>query len=329
MEGKVYRDFKKFKRIFIFALILIAALIVVLSSFSIISPTERGVRVTLGKAGDTVLQPGLVLKYPFIQSVRKYDLSPKQLMMNFSKGADAAVTSDMQSVACNIVVYWIYDESRIVDIINGYSETSLRNLVRDNTLGAIKEVIGKYEIYEIIAKQDDVTSKVMVSLLDRLESHPVTLRSVTINNWDWSEDFDAQIAKTMAMKQQVNVAQQELEVTKQNTQKQVAEATAARQKAEIEAAMKVAVAEQEALAREAEARGFANAAKIKAEGEAEARKIAGEAEASYYNSLKPYTDVIKATRDLDIQEVRAGNWNGVEVPTYLPLTAGGTLVSLE
>ncbi len=329
MEKNMFRDFSKFRKIIGVGAVVLLLIIIGFSSFCILSPTQRGVRVTFGKAGDTVLQPGLIFKTPFVQSIKKYDLSPKQLEMSFSMGSDAAVTQDMQSVACNIVVYWTYDEAKILDIVNGYSEQSIRNLVKDNTLGSIKEVIGKYSIYNIVEKQDEVTDKVRLALINRLSYYPVLISSVTINNWDWSAEFDKQIANTMAMAQQVKVAQQELEVTKQNSQKQVAEANAAKEKAEIEAAMKVSVAKQEALAREAEAVGFANAAKIKAEGEAEARKIAGEAEASYYKSLEPYADVIKTTRGLDIEEQRALNWNGVEVPTYLPLTANGTLVNLN
>lgn len=324
----------------ILGVVAVFALILIIASVTIIGPTQRGVKITFGKAGDEILQPGMIFKAPFVQTVKTYDLTPKSLEMKFSIGEDAAVTSDMQSVACNLVVYWTYDEARILDIVNGYSDTSIKNLVRDNTLGAIKEVIGKYSIYDIVESQEEVTEKVRTSLVSRLSTYPVTISSVTINNWDWAAAFDEQIANTMAMTQQVKIAQQELEVTKQQSQKQVAEATAAKEKAEIEAQMKVVVAEQEALAAAAEARGVADAAKIKAEGEAaaiitkaegeaEAKKLEGEALAAYYKGLTAYTNIIETMRNLDIEEVRAEQWNGVEVSTYLPMTANGTLVSLD
>lgn len=323
-------------------LIGIAAFLIVFTmfmSFTIISPTQRGVKVTLGKAGNNVLPPGLILKMPFAQSIKKYDLSPKQLEMNFSMGQDAAVTSDMQSVACQLVVYWTYDEARILDIVNGYTDSTIKNLVKDNTLGAIKEVIGKYSIYDIVEKQEEVTAKVGNSLQVRLANYPVSISNITINNWDWSQEFDAQIANTMKMAQQVKVAQQELEVTKQQAQKQVAEANATKERAEIEAQMRVAVAAQEALAREKTASGQANAAKISAEADAYrakidadakayAREVAGKAEAAYYESLSMYADIITTMRKLDIDAQRAKNWNGVEVSTYVPLTGTGALVTL-
>ena len=318
---------------------VVLALILVASSFTIISPTQRGIMITLGKSGDTVLTPGLNAHIPLVQRVAKYDLAPKNIDLNFTPGQDAAVTLDMQSVACSMSVYWTYDESRLIDAVTRYSSASIKSLIEKNSLGAIKEVVGEYSIYDIVEKQGEVTSKVYTSLSNRLKDCPVTITNVTIGNWDWSAEFDAQIAATMAMTQQSKIAEQELAVTKQQVQKQVAEAEAAKQKAEIEAQMKVTVAEQAALAREAEAKGLANAQKIAAEGEAEAKKIEadaeayarqkeGEAEASYYSSLEPYMNTVEMMRELDISKVRAELWNGVEVSTYIPLTASGAVVTI-
>lgn len=330
---------KTLRKLIIGGVTLAVLLVLVFSSFTVLNPTERGVKVTMGKAGDTVLNPGVQIKAPFFQTIRKYDLSPKALNMTFSMGQDAAVTSDMQSVACELVAYWTYDETRILDIVNGYADATIKSLVRDNTLGAIKEVIGKYSIYDIVEKQEEVTEKVRASLIDRLSNYPVVISSLTINNWDWSAEFDAQIANTMAMAQQVKVAQQELEVTKQQSQKQVAEANAAKEKAEIEAQMRVVVAEQEALAREKQAQGQANAAKVTADAEAYkakvaadaeayAREVQGKAEAAYYSELSKYSDIIETLRKLDIEAERAGRWDGKEIADFIPLTASGVVVGL-
>lgn len=331
---------KTLRKLIIGAVALVLVVVVVFSSFTVLNPTERGVKVTMGKAGSAVLNPGVQIKAPFFQTIRKYDLSPKALNMTFSMGQDAAVTSDMQSVACELVAYWTYDETRILDIVNGYADATIKSLVRDNTLGAIKEVIGKYSIYDIVEKQEEVTEKVRTALIDRLGKYPVVISSLTINNWDWSAEFDAQIANTMKMAQQVKVAQQELEVTKQQAQKQVAEANAAKEKAEIEAQMRVVVAEQEALAREKQAQGQANAAKvtadaeaykakISADAEAYAREVEGKAEAAYYSELSKYADIIETLRKLDIEAERAGRWDGKEISQYIPLTAAGGVVTIK
>lgn len=328
------------KKLIVIGIIAVLAVLLLVGAIRVVSPTERAVKVTLGKVENTVLQPGLVFKVPLVQKVKKYDLSPKSLEMNFSMGQDAAVTSDMQSVACQMVVYWTYDETRILDIVNGYSDAAIKSLVETNTLGAIKEVIGKYSIYDIVEQQEEVTEKVKQSLVNRLAKYPVVISNATINNWDWSAEFDAQIANTMKMAQQVKVAQQELEVTKQQAQKQVAEATAAREKAEIEAQMKVTVAEQEAIAKEKYAEGQAKASKISAEAEAYklkveadaeaySREVEGKAEAAYYSELNKYAEIIETLRKLDIESERASRWDGKEIADFIPLTASGVMVDLH
>ena len=165
---------------------VVLALILVASSFTIISPTQRGIMITLGKSGDTVLTPGLNAHIPLVQRVAKYDLAPKNIDLNFTPGQDAAVTLDMQSVACSMSVYWTYDESRLIDAVTRYSSASIKSLIEKNSLGAIKEVVGEYSIYDIVEKQGEVTSKVYTSLSNRLKDCPVTITNVTIGNWDWS-----------------------------------------------------------------------------------------------------------------------------------------------
>ena len=129
---------------------IILVLGLVASSFTIISPTQRGIMITLGKSGEDVLTPGLNIHLPVIQKVAKYDLTPKNVDLAFTPGQDAAVTSDMQSVACNMSVYWTYDESRLVDAVTKYSTSSIKSLIEKNSLGAIKEVVGRYSIYDIV-----------------------------------------------------------------------------------------------------------------------------------------------------------------------------------
>ena len=63
-------------------------------------------------------------------------------------------------------------------------------------------------------------------------------------------------------------------------------------------------------------------------GDVEPKEVQGKAEAEYYKSLSSQAEIIELLRTLDIESTRAGKWNGVEVSTYLPLTANGVLVNL-
>ena len=99
------------------AIIIVAvlAIVTVANCFSTVKSTQRGVMVTFGKTGDTVLEPGLHMKAPFIQKIKKYSISPNELNITFSIGDDGAVTSDMQTVGLDSTVFWVYDEALIVE----------------------------------------------------------------------------------------------------------------------------------------------------------------------------------------------------------------------
>ena len=52
-----------------FIVVAIILLVVIFSAFSIVGPTERGIKVTLGVADEEVLGPGLKIKAPFFQKM--------------------------------------------------------------------------------------------------------------------------------------------------------------------------------------------------------------------------------------------------------------------
>ena len=81
---------------------VVIALVLVANCFTIISPTQRGIMITLGKSGGTFLTPGLKSHLPLIQRVAKYDLAPKNIDLSFTPGQDAAVALDMHAVSGNM-----------------------------------------------------------------------------------------------------------------------------------------------------------------------------------------------------------------------------------
>lgn len=59
------------KKLIIAGVAVILLFVVAIGSCSVIGPTERGIKVTLGVANKDVLQPGLVLKAPFFTKCTK------------------------------------------------------------------------------------------------------------------------------------------------------------------------------------------------------------------------------------------------------------------
>jgi regulator of protease activity HflC (stomatin/prohibitin superfamily) len=298
---------KNVKNYIIAGVIALLVIVTVINSCTVISPNERGVKVTLGQVEGDVLQPGMKFHAPFITRIRCFRLEPKTYEVSFSCGSDGAITKDMQTVGSTVAVRYVYDERRIMDIVTRYlNDSVIQSAMRDNVKASLKETVGQYSIYDLVEKQNEVTGKVAEAMLTRMADYPIDISQTTITNWDWSDDFDKQIKETANRAQEVKKAEQDLKLAEQQAQKQVKEAEA-----------KKAAIEQEA-----------EAALIKAQKEAEAKKVEADALAYYNAKVAQNYQVEIKLKELEIELERAKKWDGRQVPSYIPLTAAGGIVNL-
>ncbi len=289
------------------AVIVLLIVVVLSNSFAVVAPNERGVVVELGQIKEGVVMPGVKAHIPFISKVRKFRLEPKTYEVTFTVGGDGAITKDMQTVGSTVAVRYVYDEKRIMDIVTRYqNDAIIQGAMRDNVKASLKETVGQYSIYDLVEKQNEVTTKVAQAMLTRMADYPIDISQTTITNWDWSDDFDKQIKETANRAQEVKKAEQDLKLAEQQAQKQVKEAEA-----------KKAAAEQEA---EAEL--------IKAQKAAEAKRVEADALAYYNAKVAQNYQVEIRLKELEIQLERAKRWDGRQVPEYVPLTAAGGIVNL-
>jgi len=289
------------------AVIIVIAVILLANSCTVVSPNERGVKVTLGQVEGDVIQPGMKFHAPFVSKIRRFRLEPKTYEVSFTCGSDGAITKDMQTVGSTVAVRYIYDEKRIMDIVTRYqNDAVIQSAMRDNVKASLKETVGQYSIYDLVEKQNEVTSRVAEAMLTRMADYPIDISQTTITNWDWSDDFDKQIKETANRAQEVKKAEQDLKLAEQNAQKQVKEAEA-----------KKAAIEQEA-----------EAALIKAQKEAEAKKVEADALAYYNAKVAQNYQVEIKLKELEIELEKAKKWDGRQVPEYVPLTAAGGIVNL-
>lgn len=295
-------NYKFIKNAIIFGIIALCALVTTCNSCSIIDPNERGIDVKLGKMQDEIIQPGLHFKTPFIVSTRKFKLEPKTYEVTFSVGTDGAITKDMQTVGATVAVRYVYDETRLKDIVTLYANGSvIESAMKDNVKASLKETTGKYSIYDLVAQQNEITSEVAEAMLARMANYPIAINQTTITNWDWSDDFDKQIKETANRTQQVKQAEQEANIAAAQAQKLVKEAEAKKQAAELDAQAEIA----------------------RANGEAEAKKIKADAQAYENQKIAQNLSVMQAQWKYEIDLEKAKRWNGKEVSDqsiYVPNT---------
>lgn len=300
---------KKTLKTFVGLIVAIAVIAAIaFSSISIIEPSERGIQVTLGKIQGATLEPGMVFHPPFITQIRKISMVPSTMSIDLSIGADSAVTQDLQAVGTTCNLQWRYVGSNVRAMVEEYSRSNVEQAIRSAVLSAVKSSIGRYSIYDITSKQVEITAEVADLAKSRTAQYPIEITQLTLNNFDWSREFDAQISETMARTQQVRQAEQDLLIAEQTAQKQVREAEAERQAITIRA----------------------EAALEKAKLDAEAQQIAGDALAYYNSRVAQNLNVEIRLREIENEKLRIEKWDGHYVPeqTYYPIPVNHTSTTL-
>ena len=131
-------------------LILVVALGVLgASSLFIVTETEYAIKFQLGRIVRSDFQPGIHVKLPFVNNVRKFD----NRLLTLDTNAEQMLTSEQKFVAVDSFVKW-----RIVDVENFYTSTQGNEAVALNRLDSIvkdriRNQIASRTLKQVISEQ--------------------------------------------------------------------------------------------------------------------------------------------------------------------------------
>lgn len=238
-NGTVKRKTKWIK----WAVIGVAALIIVCNSFKIVPAGHTGVVMTLGKVSDTSMQEGLHFKIPFIQSVEV--MSNK---IQVYETPASAVSKDMQTVSSTIAVNYRISNDASPKIYKNVGVDYKTVLIMPVVQECMKSVTAKYTAEQLITERAAVGEEVKSALDLKLNDYGIYIEKFNIVNFDFSEEF--------------NNAIEAKQVAEQNLIKTQTEQEQAIVIAEADAKQKVIAANAEAEAILAEAQAQADANKL-------------------------------------------------------------------
>ena len=136
------------KRPIILILLVILGVLGV-SSLFIVTETEYAIKFQLGRIVRSDFEPGLHVKLPFVNNVRKYD----RRLLTLDTSPEQMLTSEQKFVAVDSFVKW-----RIVDVANFYTSTQGNERVALNRLDSIvkdriRNQIASRTLVEVISEQ--------------------------------------------------------------------------------------------------------------------------------------------------------------------------------
>ena len=217
-------------QISLLALLALLALITVFSSFYTIKSTERGVLSTFGKISSGVIEDGLHVKIPFIETVKKVNVQQKKF-----DGTENSYTRDVQTSEVQYTINYDLVRENVNNLIRNVGDDYHNRIVVPFIRSAMKQAFGNFAATEIVENRDAVRREIESMLRRTLDSNYFLNIQFQLVNIDFDDDFENAIKEKQVAEQQAlkakNVTIQIEEQAKQTKIRAEADAEAIRIKA--------------------------------------------------------------------------------------------------
>ena len=205
--------------------LVIFAIIVCCTSFYTIPSTQRGVLSTFGKMSDNVIEDGLHVKIPFIQTVKRVNVQQKKF-----DGKEDSYTRDVQTSEVEYTINYDLVSENVSKLMKNIGNDYHNRIVVPFIRSAMKESFGNFAATEIVENHDVVRREIEEHLRRTLDSTYFVNIQFQIVNIDFDDEFenaikDKQVAEQNALKAK-NITIQVEEQAKQTKIKAQAEAEA-------------------------------------------------------------------------------------------------------
>ena len=224
--------------------VIVIVISIIIGSFTTIPAGHRGVVIRFSAVTGSILNEGLQMKLPFLDSVVKMSVQTEK----YETGA-ASASRDLQDVNTTIALNWRLDPSMAAEVYTTLGMDFIDRIAAPAVQETIKQVTAKYIAEDLILKREMVKNEIQENLSNRLLQRGIITETVSITEFQFSATFVAAIEAKVAAEQAVWEARNKLDRVK-----------------------------VEADQREAEAKGEAAARIAKAEGESEYIRIVTDAQ---------------------------------------------------
>lgn len=190
-------------------ILLIAFIILVLSSIKQIDEYEKGIKFTRGKYSQT-LEPGWHVIWPIFQSLRKIDIRVKVIDVP----EQDTITKDNISIKINAVIYYnIFDAKKAVLSVEKYAYA-----VSQLAQTTMRNIVGSVTLDELLTERDSISANIC-SIVDKAtDAWGVKIENVELKDVALPEEMKRVMAKVAEAEREklavITKASGELEASK-------------------------------------------------------------------------------------------------------------------
>lgn len=209
------------KKAVIFGATGIVLLSAFISSATIIDAGDQGVVTRFGKIQGETLSSGYHFVIPFVDDVKIFSIREMKI-----EAVAGAASKDLQSVRTSAAVNLNLDPSKINALYQEIGVDWSSRIVDPAIQEVIKATTSQFTAEELITRRPEVSSLLTKALTERLAAKYIRVQSVSITDFQFSEEFNRSIEAKQVAQQQALKAQQDLERVRIEAQQQVARAQA-------------------------------------------------------------------------------------------------------
>lgn len=165
------------------------------NSLYVVNETERAVKLRFGEIIEENIQPGLHVKVPITQTVRKFDTRVLTLDTDTSR----YLTQEQKAVIVDSYVKWqVINPTRYYEATAGDELMAIR-LIQPRVDESLRNEFGQLSLQEIIAEKRDELMTGPTEDLDRLmrEELGVAILDIRVKRIDLPEDVSAAVYSRM------------------------------------------------------------------------------------------------------------------------------------
>ena len=207
------------KKYIILSVTLFLLIIVFFNTVVFVKTGEIGVVTQFGAVQDRVMTAGINFKVPFIQGVKKINCKTQEMTTN-----NAGATKDLQDVSMDVSINYSVNIENATELYKTVGKDYQTIILKPILSDTIKSSVSEYTAEETVTKRAELSSKIYEKLNQRLNEQGISITNVNIINLNFSQAYNQAIEEKQIATQKTLTAQQELEITKIEAEKKIAEA---------------------------------------------------------------------------------------------------------
>jgi membrane protease subunit HflC len=187
----------------VIAVVLVAAGIVAMNALFIVDQTEQALVLQFGQPRRVIRDPGLWVKRPFLEDVRRYD----NRLLDFEPPPEEVIVSDQKRLVVDTYTrYRITDPLLFFQTVN--SEVAVRARLSAMVNGSLRRVLGNVTLSALLShERSAIMTQIRDEVSDQGKGFGIDVIDVRIRRADLPEENSQAIYARMVSERQQQAAQ--------------------------------------------------------------------------------------------------------------------------